>query len=236
MKFAYLIEPPFNYRDKTGSVTGCDVEVAKYVLTQIGDEDFEPVETEYSELLPGVAKGRWRMTTGLFATPERAQFVKFSCPVWALRDGLLVRRGNPFSLGGYRSVAEAADCSLAVIQDQFQHRSAVEFGISEERILVFNTYTEAAEAVRDGLAGAYASVGRAHAGFLKLHPEMDLEVIDVPLSEKSPAYGSFAVAKNDGTFLELVDEVLKNYIGSEKHRNLMAQFGFNNSDIDLLID
>ncbi len=29
MKFAYLIEPPFNYREDDGTVTGCDVELAR---------------------------------------------------------------------------------------------------------------------------------------------------------------------------------------------------------------
>lgn len=29
MKFAYLIEPPFNFLSETGEVTGCDVELAK---------------------------------------------------------------------------------------------------------------------------------------------------------------------------------------------------------------
>jgi len=58
MKFAYLIEPPFNYVDAAGRVTGCDVELARYVFAEIGITDFEPVETEFAELLPGVVDGR----------------------------------------------------------------------------------------------------------------------------------------------------------------------------------
>ncbi|MGV3548626.1 hypothetical protein [Rhizobium sp.] len=30
MKFAYLIEPPFNHRDADGTVTGCDVELVRH--------------------------------------------------------------------------------------------------------------------------------------------------------------------------------------------------------------
>ena len=58
MKFAYLIEPPFNYRDDDGMVTGCDVELARHVVAAMGISSFEPVETEFSDLLPGVAAGR----------------------------------------------------------------------------------------------------------------------------------------------------------------------------------
>ncbi len=71
MKFAYLIEPPFNYVDAAGRITGCDVELARHVFSQLGLEPFKPVETEFGELLPGLADGRWRMTTGLFSTEKR---------------------------------------------------------------------------------------------------------------------------------------------------------------------
>ena len=78
MKFAYLIEPPFNYTRDDGSVTGCDVELARAVFASVGAGPFEPVEAEFAELLPGVAEGRWRMTTGLFATDERRQVAVFT--------------------------------------------------------------------------------------------------------------------------------------------------------------
>lgn len=36
MKIAYLIEPPFNYLDRTGTHTGCDIALANYVFAQLG--------------------------------------------------------------------------------------------------------------------------------------------------------------------------------------------------------
>ncbi len=235
MKFAYLIEPPFNYQDEHDRVTGCDVELAKHIFSKIGTDSFEPIETEFANLLPGVVKGDWRMTTGLFATPERKKIVSFSRPIWALPDGLLVNKDNPLSLKGYRSVAAIPECTLAVIRDQFQHLSAVKFGVPDERILIFETYTEAAKAVKQGKADAYASVGRAHTGFIEQNSEMNLEHVPIPVSEKQPAFGCFAVAKSDNAFRHCINEVLDAYIGSKQHRTLMAEFGFTNSEIDLLI-
>ena len=95
MKFAYLIEPPFNYRTDDGKVTGCDVELAQTVLAELGAAKVDLIETEFSELLSGVSEGRWQMTTGLFATAERRKLASFSRPIWALPDGLLVKKGNP---------------------------------------------------------------------------------------------------------------------------------------------
>ena len=115
MKFAYLIEPPFNFRSDDGEVTGCDVELARSILADVDAGGFEPVETEFAQLLPGLAAGKWRMTTGLFATAERRRVASFSRPIWALSDGLLVRKHNPKCLAGYLSIAGDNSVRLAVI-------------------------------------------------------------------------------------------------------------------------
>ncbi len=235
MKFAYLIEPPFNFRDKDGVVVGCDIELAEYVLSELGRSPIEFVESEFAELLPGVGAGRWQMTTGLFGTDERREFASFSRPIWALSDGLLVREGNPLRLHGYRSIAENLDCILAVIRDQFQHRSAMDFGIPEDRIAIFETYSAAAIAVRDGRVDAYASVGRAHSGFVQRNPGWALDVVTVPLLEKAPAFGSFAFGRADAELRHAVDEVLVRYVGTPAHRKMMSRYGFFDHEIDLLI-
>lgn len=234
MKFAYLIEPPFNYVDATGRVTGCDVELARHVFAKIGIAEFEPVETEFAELLPGLGDGRWRMTTGLFGTDERRKNALFSRPIWALPDGLLVASGNPLGLSGYKSVANNPDVRLAVIRDQFQHHSAIEFGVRADRILNFETYTEAARAVCEGRADAYASVGRAHGGSIEQNPEWGLELILVPDSEKPPAFGSFAFGLNETDLLKNVDAVLWQFLGTDAHRDMVASFGFSTAEVGMV--
>lgn len=236
MRFAYLIEPPFNYVNADGHVTGCDVELARHVFRELGIANVELVETKFAELLPGLVDGRWRMTTGLFGTDERRKSAHFSRPIWALPDGLLVRKGNPLNLSGYRSVAKNRDARLAIISDQIQHRSAVEFGIDEDRIDVFQTYTEAAKAVQDGTADAYASVGRAHAGFIDQNPDCSVNMILVPTKEKPPAFGSFAFGLDDAPLLNDVDAVLSDFLGTNAHREMGAAFGFLSAEIDLVAD
>lgn len=234
MRFAYLIEPPFNYRESDGKVVGCDVDLARHVFARLGIEHVEFVETEFAELLPGVAEGRWRMTTGLFATAARQKLASFSRPIWALPDGLLVKRGNPLKLSGYVSVAETEDCALAVVRDQIQHRTAIDLGVPDDRVAIFETYLDAARAVQSGRVAAYASVQRAHAGFIERNPESDAEAITVPAREKEPASGSFAFNKHDDDFRRAVDDVLNGYIGSAEHRAMMAGYGFADSELDAL--
>lgn len=234
IKFAYLIEPPFNDKTPDGAITGCDVELARTVLGMVGIDEFELIETEFAQLLPGLAGGRWRMTTGLFATEERRKIAAFSRPIWALPDGLLVRKGNPMRLTGYRSAARTDGCILAVIRDQFQHRTAIEFGTPEDRILIFETYADAAQAVFDGRAHAYASVARAHSGFIEAHPDLEVEVVAVGKDEKEPAFGSFGFNKLDEAFRQAIDDALLAHLGSDEHRSMMKKFGFVDAEIDLI--
>ncbi|MGB3315903.1 MAG: transporter substrate-binding domain-containing protein [Albidovulum sp.] len=235
MRFAYLIERPFNDRGEDGRITGCDVDLARHVFQTLGIARFDPVETEFAALLPGLADGRWRMTTGLFATGARQRVALFSRPIWALADGLLVRKGNPMGLSGYSGVLRDDRAILAVIRDQVQHRTALETGIPATRVKMFDTYPDAAAAVRDGRADAYASVARAHTGFILRHPDWGLEAVAVPPEEKSPAFGAFAFSLADGTLRAEVDEVLTRYLGSPAHRRMMHAYGFRDAEIDLTV-
>ncbi|MBX2867536.1 MAG: transporter substrate-binding domain-containing protein [Acidiferrobacterales bacterium] len=235
LKFAYLIEPPFNYLTEDGAVTGTDVELARVIAQALEIRDIEFIETEFANLLPGVAAGQWRMTTGLFATEERREMALFSNPIWALPDGLLVTAGNPLDLTGYRSIALRPNCKLAVVRGQIQGQTAIELGIPVNRLKIFETYSDAALAIQDGSADAYASVAQAHLGYLAAHPDFGCDSITVPSVEKAPALGCFAFNRNDQVLCGKVNQFLGHYLGSDCHRQLMRSFGFNDGEVDQVL-
>lgn len=45
MRFAYLIEPPFNFRTDAGEVAGCDVDLARAAFAIAGITDVMFIET-----------------------------------------------------------------------------------------------------------------------------------------------------------------------------------------------
>jgi polar amino acid transport system substrate-binding protein len=235
MRFAFLQEPPFCFTDENGKVAGCDVELARAVCEELGIQEFEPVEAEFAELLPGLNAGRWDMTTGLFVSAERAGIVDFTRPIWSLGDGLLVRKNNPRGLTGYRSIATDPEARLGVITDQIQHRTAVENGVPPERITLFATQAEAAEAVTRFAVDAYASVAMAHRGYLARWPDAALEVVDVPATEKEPAFGAFALAKSNAELRRRTDQCLGDLLGSARHREIMRRYGFTASEIERIL-
>lgn len=235
MKFGYLIEPPFCFRAADGSAAGADVEVARAVLSIAGHEGFDPVEAQFADLLPGLAAGRWQMTTGLFPTDARRRIAEFSLPLWALPDGMLVRKGNPESIGGYASAA-AGGTRIAVVRDQVQLEAARHAGIHPSRIAIFDTYAEAASAVVEGQAEAYASVARAHASFCAANAGLAVECVTVSPAEMLPAFGCFAFARGDDALRRSVDAALSAYLGSGAHRAVMARFGFSAAEVDPAVD
>jgi polar amino acid transport system substrate-binding protein len=121
--------------------------------------------------------------------------------------------------------------TLGVITDQIQHRTALENGVPPERITLFATQAEVAEAVAGGAVDAYASVAMAHRGYLARWPDVPLEVVDVPTMEKQPAFGAFALAKSNGELRRRIDLCLGDLLGSAWHRSMMQSYGFADSDV-----
>ncbi|MEM6847906.1 MAG: transporter substrate-binding domain-containing protein, partial [Pseudomonadota bacterium] len=224
MRFGFIIEPPFNDRSAAGDVVGCDVELAAHVADVLG-EAFEPIETQFAQMLPGLVDERWDMTTGLFETPERRKMASFTRPIWALPDGLLVPSENPLGLSGYRSAA-ATGARLGVLRDQIQHNRALANGVPPERLVVGEDYEEMAALVVRGDVDAYASVLRAHEGFLIRTREQRLGARPVPVAEAPASAGAFAVRRGDSERLAATNAALLEHVGSAAHRAAMERWGF----------
>lgn len=232
--FAYLDEPPFCAPGADGPV-GCDVEVAFAVLRAIGVERVETRLVTFAELLPGVARGAWQISTPLFVTPERARLVEFSRPVWSLADGLMVPAGNPKGLTSYRALAAHTDARLVVVEGQVQEQRALGAGFDPARVLRVATQPEAVAAVRDGRADAYASVAMAHRGYLRASPDARLAVVDFGADGGAVAEGAYSFARSNADLRQAFDRQLARFLGSPEHRAIMWRHGFADADFERVL-
>ncbi|AZQ53748.1 transporter substrate-binding domain-containing protein [Burkholderia cenocepacia] len=236
VSIAYIEEPPFGWTEAEGTATGADLELAATVLRQIGVTRIEYCATTFSELLPGVASGRWDMNVPLFVTPQRAHAVAFSVPVWGIGDGFLVRPGNPKALTRYASIAERPDARLGIIAGQVQHDSAMASGVSRRQIVVFEQQADAIAAVFSGVIDAYASTalgnrivaGRIGGALI----EAVAHESDGDGSQRMPPLGAFSFNRENGDLLTAVNRQLRSYLGSPDHRARMARFGLTAREID----
>lgn len=234
--FAYIEEPPFATHIG-GRVSGSDVELARLVLDRMGIKDIEIRKVEFADLLPGVAAGRWTMNTGLFITPERCKEVAFSDPIWALADGMIVRRGNPRNIDSYAAIETNAGAKLGIIRGTKQGVIAEEEGVLKKNVVEFGTQEEALNALRDGKIDAYAATALGNRVVLAGLASDDLELaanFQPPQKRGRPAagFGAYSFAKSDPAFVARFNEALAAVLGGPEHRAMLSRFGFTDAEID----
>ncbi len=232
--FAYIEEPPFA-ATIDGQPSGSDIDVARAILSRMEIQDVEVRKVEFPDMLPGVAAGRWTMNTALFVTPERAQTVTFSNPIWALVDGMIVRAGNPKRIASYRSLV-TSDARLGLVKATVQVDAAEAAGVPANRIVEFNAQEEAIEAIKRGHVDAYANTALGQRGLLASlkDPELVLAEPFEPPQENGRAkagFGAFSFNKANVAFIDRFNAELAKFLGSVKHRALLARYGFGQDEI-----
>lgn len=231
--FAYIDEPPFA-APAAGGAVGCDVELAMTVLESIGVRHVELQLTTFGELLSGVADGRWTMNTPLFVTPERRRQAAFSRPVWALRDGLIVRPGAASTLIGYEAVASQR-ARLGVVSGQVQYQTALRAGVAADRVWTFATQAAAIDALLAGAIDAYASTLLGKRTLVRQLAHEALCAIEVTPSPHPIPVGAFSFAHDSVMLRQRLDTFLASYLGSPAHRQQVKAHGLSASEIDPVV-
>lgn len=230
---AYIEEPPFGWTGRDQAARGADIELAHVVLRAIGVPTIHHHLTSFDELLPGVQEGRWDMNVPLFVTPERAERVAFSVPVWSIGDGFLLHRGNPKVLTSYKAVAARSDARLGIIAGQVQFESAKSAGVLDRQIVLFKDQPDAISALRAGMIDAYASTAVGNRVLAESADNAALEAVAhnnggdgrVPI-------GAFSFNKSNHDLVKAVNKRLIEYLGSADHRARMERYGLTHTEID----
>jgi polar amino acid transport system substrate-binding protein len=231
VRVAYVEEPPFYWTTEDGLATGADVELAKVVLGAAGETSIDFVPTTFDELIPGVQAGRWDMNVPIFVTPDRAERVAFSTPVWSLGDGFLVAQGNPHALTSYAAVAEHRNARLGVIPGQVQFAAAQSAGVPANRIVTFANQPDAVDALLAGEIDAFAATTIGNRAVVAVTPGLDAVPV-VGDGEAAAPVGAFSFAMGNEGLLREVNAQLREYLGSADHRARMAEYGITRAEID----
>lgn len=106
--------PPFNYKDqKTGQLTGYDVEVARLLASRMGLKP-EFVSTEWSAILAGLGAGKYDVIISQVGiTPKREATFDFSVPYTYSIPQLVVRSNDT---SNYKTLADLKGKKVGVGQ------------------------------------------------------------------------------------------------------------------------
>jgi cystine transport system substrate-binding protein len=134
--------PPFNFKDqKTGQLSGYDVDVARLIATRMGLK-VEFVATEWSAILAGLGAGKYDVIVGQVGiTPQRQQAFDFSSPYTYSSPQLIVRKDDKAS---YASLDSLKGKKLGVGQGSIFEQQAKAVGGIEVR-----SYPAAPENLQD---------------------------------------------------------------------------------------
>jgi polar amino acid transport system substrate-binding protein len=232
VRVGFANEAPYAYVDtETGRLTGESPELARLVFRQLGIGDIRGVLTEFGSLIPALKAGRFDViAAGMYITPARCEEILFSDPTYAIGEAFIVPADNPLDLHGYRDLRDTRGATLGVVTGAIQLQYAREIGIDDDRILIFPDAPSAVDGVAAGRASAYAGtaltvndlLAKTSAPLERAMPFTEL-VID---GEVIKGYGAFGFRKSDRPFRDAFNQVLRATIGTPRHAELVAPFGF----------
>lgn len=153
---------PWGYRDIDGQVKGVNADITRAVFEGLGVKHVNFAVGDFGSLIPGLISKRFDVVdSGVVITPARCKLVDFGNPDLAIRDALLVAKGNPkkihsfsdvvkntaITIGGSRGGQQTKDASLAGVPDerlkQFQNTESTVSALVAGRVdgIVFTTAT-----------------------------------------------------------------------------------------------
>lgn len=117
--------PPFNFKDKSGQLTGYDVDVARLLATRMGLKA-EFIASEWSGILAGLSGNKYDVIVAqVGVNPKREQAFDFSEPYIYSVPQLLVRKDSTAS---YTALADLKGKRLGVGQGSLYEQQAKAVG------------------------------------------------------------------------------------------------------------
>ncbi|MET7766041.1 ectoine/hydroxyectoine ABC transporter substrate-binding protein EhuB [Streptomyces sp. NPDC005336] len=149
-------EIPFGYINENGDFTGEAPEIAKVIFKRLGVDKVQPVPTEFGSLIPGLRSQQFDVVSaGMYINPERCAQVIFSDPDYRMRDGFIVRKGNPKNLHNYHDIAKhKAKMATGTAYAQIGYAEAA--GIKQSDMLILPDQLAGLLAVEQGRADVFA--------------------------------------------------------------------------------
>lgn len=237
IRIGYAVEAPHAFLDQNHEVAGQSPDIAKYIANRLGAEKIEWKQTEFSMLFKELQAERVDViAAGTFITPERAEFINFSEPIFHVRQGLLVSKGNPYKLTSYKNFLENPDLSIAVISGSVEQHFLRKIGVSENRLVPVPDAATGRAAVENGNADCLA-LSSPTVNWMtlkhqlgKTEPAQPFEQFEITAENRS-GYGAFAFRKEDINLLNAWNAELKKFTKTEEYKKILAAYGFTDSEL-----
>jgi glutamate transport system substrate-binding protein len=202
-------QPGLSMKKPDGSLSGFDVDVARYVAEQLG---YKPEDIEWKEAPSGqrenlISSGQVNYIVGTYSiTPERKQKVGFAGPYFQTGQSLLVRADNtdilgPESLTGGKKVCSVAGSTPAQrIKEKYP----------DVQLQLFDTYSACVQSLQSSAVDAVTTDAVILAGYAAQNPGT-MKVVGQPFSLE--LYG-IGLKKDNNDLRAKINDALQKMIDS----------------------
>jgi glutamate transport system substrate-binding protein len=202
-------QPGLSMKKPDGSLSGFDIDVARYVADQLGykSNDIEWKEAPSSQRETLIQNGQVQYVVGTYSiTPDRKKKVGFAGPYFLTGQSLLVREDSndivgPESLTGNKKVCSVSGSTPAQrIRDKYP----------DVQLQLFDTYSACVESLKNGAVDAVTTDAVILAGYGAQNPGT-MKVVGQPFSLE--LYG-IGLAKDDNDLRGKINDALQKMIDS----------------------
>lgn len=200
--------PPFNsINPETGAGEGWDYDAVNEACTRLNCVP-EFIEAPFDTTIIAVSEGEFDMSpNGFSITPERAEVVDFSIGYMSIDQVLLVRLEEDRFVT-FEDFAASEDLFMGAAAGSTNYELAIEL-LPEERIVVYDTFGIAVQALIDGQVDAVILDNTAGIGYTGVNAEA-LKITGDPLLSDQLGFvftkGSDLVAAFDTALISMIND------------------------------
>lgn len=215
--------PPFEYRDKSGKLTGFDIEMGERLASLMGLR-VSVLDMDFDGLIPAL-KGRRIdiINSAMYIKPEREKQVDF-VPYMMIGESIVVLNGNP---KGIRRLDDVCGKTVAVTRGAIgevymkqQNEVCKSKNLPEVNILALPTNQDAVLAVSHGRADAFDTSIPSAAYLQEQRPGEFQVAVTFNLGTRI----GIAVRKGDVEMRRAVEDALKIFVQSGDYDRLMKKY------------
>ena len=233
IRVGFANEAPYAFATADGKLNGESPAVFRHVMANLGVKEVDGVLTEWGALIPGLKAGRFdAIVASMYITPKRCKQIAFANPTYGIGEALIVKKGNPYGVNTY-SDAVKKKLKVAFVAGTAEIEHGRLAGLKRSQEVTVPNFAAAVATVKSGRASA--------AAFTSLTAQ-DLAGKDETIERAEPftfehkgkkykGEGSFGFRLADTSLRDAVNAELAKFIGTPEHQELVAEFGFDASNL-----
>ena len=224
--------PPMGFYDANQKLIGVTVDLGEAIAKRLGNKRIEWRVTPFSGLIPALLAGQCDMLVDqLFDKPERREVIDMVNYMYS-SQAVVVAKGNP---QGIHTLDDLSGKKVAVLNGSTirtlldtHNQVLTKAGKPPMNIVVYNTDTDAFQALRINQAAAYGTTVETAGYYQSMAPEL----FEVGVPAFARILTGLGIRKDDPQMSAAVIEILKDMRADGSYQAILAKWHIEGDTLD----